>query len=202
MEIQSEVLMHIFWDAGCHSRGCLTTFYWFQYVPCWSTSGNCLEETQSIQNKQSVTFCTFEILPQTLIPKQEAALFLESGRNQTNRCLVLAFVLLMHLQCSPSEVPTQWQLLSAPGAHQPDPLHNLPHKLFPCHYSYLWAFFQPQTIIQWIDMTLATRPHRHQSLDQHEWHLTLSCGLRGSVEWREAARGLSTSCHVELKGKI
>ena len=149
---------------------------------------------------------TFEIPPRTLIPKQEAALFWESGRNQTNRCLVLAFVLLMRLPCSPSEVPTQQRLLSIPGAHQPDPLHNLPHKLYPClfyiHYSYSRAFFRPQTIIQQIDMTLTTRPCCHQSLDQHERHLALSCGLWGSVERREVARGLSSLHHVELKGEI
>ena len=40
---------------------------------------------------------TFEILPQTLIPKQEATLFL--GRNQTNQCLVSVFILS---SCSPS----------------------------------------------------------------------------------------------------
>ena len=88
----------------------------------------------------ALCFSCFEIPPRTLIQKWEATLFLESSRNQTNRCLVLAFVLLVCLPCLPSEVPTQRQLLSAPGACQPHLLHNLPHKLFPClsyiHYNY------------------------------------------------------------------
>ena len=73
------------------------------------------------------------------------------------------------------------------------PLPNLPRKLVPClsyiHYSCSRAFFRPQTIIQRIDMALATRPRRHQSLEQRERHLALSCGLRGSVERADAARG-------------